>query len=155
MNTCKPHFTKIDQEKRITEQFAFGTPWLPDLLCKHWFTSSVWNFCRWIADVPPRETPPAARSKEKRLFLQATWWHHILTCFDYASFCVALGHEILQYLSKIRFCLRTTISAIFLHYALLEICLTTIGKILVLYYCRASDKTVWLIRKKKKKKKKE
>ena len=22
-------------------KFAFGTPWLPDLLCKHWFTSSV------------------------------------------------------------------------------------------------------------------
>ena len=20
--------------------------WLPDLLCKHWFMSSVWNFCR-------------------------------------------------------------------------------------------------------------
>ena len=35
---------------------AFGTPWLPDLLCKHWFTSSVWNFCRWVADVPSRET---------------------------------------------------------------------------------------------------
>ena len=37
-------------------KFAFGTPWLPDLLCKHWFTSSAWNFCRWVADVPPRET---------------------------------------------------------------------------------------------------
>ena len=37
-------------------KFAFGAPWLPDLLCKHWFTSSVWNFCRWVADVPPRET---------------------------------------------------------------------------------------------------
>ena len=47
-----------------------------------------------------------------------------------------------------------TISAIFLDYALLEICLTTIGKILVLYYCRVSDKTAWLIRKKKKKRKK-
>ena len=45
-------------------KFAFGTPWLQDLLCKHWFTSSVWNFCRWVADVPPRE---AAMSEEKRL----------------------------------------------------------------------------------------
>ena len=36
-------------------KFAFGTLSLPDLLCKHWFTSSVWNFCRWVADVPPRE----------------------------------------------------------------------------------------------------
>ena len=53
------------------DKFAFGTPRLPDLLCKHWFTSSVCNFCRWIADVPPRETSPAARSGEKRLFSQA------------------------------------------------------------------------------------
>ena len=22
----------------------------------------VWNYCRWVADVPPRETPPAART---------------------------------------------------------------------------------------------
>ena len=29
---------------------------LPNILCNHWFTSSVWNFCRWVADVPPRET---------------------------------------------------------------------------------------------------
>ena len=26
------------------DKFIFGTPWLPDLLCKHWFVSSVWNF---------------------------------------------------------------------------------------------------------------
>ena len=53
-------------------KFIFGTPWLPDLLYKHWFTSSVWNFCRWVADVPPRETSPAAKSEEKRMFSQAT-----------------------------------------------------------------------------------
>ena len=35
------------------------------------FTSSVWNFCRWVADVPPRETSPAAKSEQKRMFLQA------------------------------------------------------------------------------------
>ena len=34
-------------------KFVFGTPWLPDFLCKHWFASSVWNFCHWVADVPP------------------------------------------------------------------------------------------------------
>ena len=51
------HFTKIDQEKRKIEvKFAFGTPWLPDLLWKHWFKSSVWNFCRWVEDIPHRET---------------------------------------------------------------------------------------------------
>ena len=41
------------------------------MLCKHWFASSVWNFCRRVADVPPRETSPAAKSEEKRMFLQA------------------------------------------------------------------------------------
>ena len=35
--------------------FAFGSPWL--LLCKHWFMSSVWNFCRWVADVPCGKRP--------------------------------------------------------------------------------------------------
>ena len=35
------------------------------------FTSSVWNFCHWVADVPPRETSPAAKSEEKRMFSQA------------------------------------------------------------------------------------
>ena len=53
------------------DKFTFGTPWLPDLLSKHWFASSVWNFCRWVADVPPHETSPAAKSEEKRMFSQA------------------------------------------------------------------------------------
>ena len=35
------------------------------------FTSSVWNFCRWVAKLPPRETSPAAKREEKRLFSQA------------------------------------------------------------------------------------
>ena len=35
------------------------------------FTSSVWNCCRWVEDVPPRETFPAAKSEEERLFSQA------------------------------------------------------------------------------------
>ena len=33
-------------------------------------TSPVWNFCRWVADVILRETSPAAKSEEKRLFSQ-------------------------------------------------------------------------------------
>ena len=53
---------------------AFGTPWLPDLFCKHWFTSSVWNFSRQVADVPPCKTSPAASSEEQRLFSQAIPW---------------------------------------------------------------------------------
>ena len=36
------------------------------------FTSSVWNFCSWVVDNPPRETSPAAKSEEKRMFSQAT-----------------------------------------------------------------------------------
>ena len=35
------------------------------------FMSSVWNFCRLVADVPPRKTSPAAMNEEKRLFSQA------------------------------------------------------------------------------------
>ena len=34
-------------------------------------TSSVWNFCRLVANIPPRETSPAAKSEEKRMFSQA------------------------------------------------------------------------------------
>ena len=30
------------------------------------------NFCRWVADVPPRETSTAAKSEEKRMFSQAS-----------------------------------------------------------------------------------
>ena len=38
---------------------------------RNWIAPSVWNFCRWVADVPPRETSPAAKSEEKRMFTQA------------------------------------------------------------------------------------
>lgn len=34
-------------------------------------TSSVWNFCRKGADIPPDKTPLGARSWERQLFLQA------------------------------------------------------------------------------------
>ena len=54
------------------KKFVFGSLWLPDLLCKHWFTSSVWNFCRWVADVVPCEKSPAGRSGQKRLYSQVT-----------------------------------------------------------------------------------
>ena len=67
------HFTKIDQKTRKIGQIYIKTPWLLDLLCEHWFASSVWNFCSWVADVPPRETFPAAKSEEKRMFSQATF----------------------------------------------------------------------------------
>ena len=53
------------------DKFVFGTAWLTDFLCEHWFASSVWNFCSSVADVPPRETSKAAKSEEKRMFSQA------------------------------------------------------------------------------------
>ena len=52
------------------DKFISGTPWLLNLLWKHWFALSVWNFCRWVADVPPRETSRTAKSEEKRMFSQ-------------------------------------------------------------------------------------
>ena len=48
----------IGQEKHDYQQIYIWIPMttgLPDLLCKHWFTSSVWNF--WGPDVPPGERP--------------------------------------------------------------------------------------------------
>ena len=47
--------------------------WRIDLLCKHWFTLSVWNFWGRIADVCIlRETSLVVVSEEKRLYSQAT-----------------------------------------------------------------------------------
>ena len=65
------HFTKIDQKTHKIGQICNWTPWLLHLLCKHWI-ASAWNFYRWVADVPPRETSPAAKSEEKRMFSQAS-----------------------------------------------------------------------------------
>ena len=49
----------------------FGTEGLPNLLCKHASTSSVWNFYHWVKEVPLSKTSQATRSKEKRPFSQA------------------------------------------------------------------------------------
>ena len=64
------HNTLVKSTRRNVElnKFGCGTPWLPDILCKQRFMSSVWDFCHWVADVPPLETSPAAKSEEKRLF---------------------------------------------------------------------------------------
>ena len=61
-----PHFRPKSTRRNVKlNKFAFETPWLPDLLCKHWFTSSVWNFCRWVADVPPRKTSLSGDEREE------------------------------------------------------------------------------------------
>ena len=66
------HFTVMDQDKHKIKQMYIWNPLdYRILLCKHWFTSSVWNFCHWGADVPPGETSLAGRSKEKGLYLAA------------------------------------------------------------------------------------
>ena len=36
------------------------------------FTPSVWNFCRWVADISLGKTSLAVRNKEKQLYSQAT-----------------------------------------------------------------------------------
>ena len=63
-------------EKNIkSNKYTFGAPWLLDLLSyKHWFTSSIRNFCHWSTDVPSDEKSLATRSKEKQLYLQASLW---------------------------------------------------------------------------------
>ena len=60
-------------------KFAFGTPWLLDLLYKHWFTSSVCNLCRWVAEVLPHEKSPGARKRRTSCFhrLQKRYPFHI------------------------------------------------------------------------------
>ena len=32
-------------------------------LCKHWLLSWVWNFCHWVADVPPHETSTSVEER--------------------------------------------------------------------------------------------
>ena len=56
-------FPKSTRRNIKLNKFAFGTPWLPDLLSNHWFMSPVWNFCRWVADVPLRETSLSANER--------------------------------------------------------------------------------------------
>ena len=43
-------FPKSTRRNIKLNKFASETAWLPYLLCKHSFTSSVWNFCRWVTD---------------------------------------------------------------------------------------------------------
>ena len=54
------------------------------LLTGFWidFTSSVWNFCRWVADVSPCETSPAAKSEKKQMFMQANSSNKLLLCIN-------------------------------------------------------------------------
>ena len=66
------HYTlpKSTRRNLTLNKFAFRNPWLLDLLCKHWFTSSVCNFCHWVADDPTCKRSSAAKSEEKQPFSQ-------------------------------------------------------------------------------------
>ena len=57
------HFTKIDQKTRkIGQIYYLEPPWLPDLLYKHWFASSVYGIF-----TPESQTSlHAKRSQERR-----------------------------------------------------------------------------------------
>ena len=61
-------FNKIDHNTRKIGQTYIWNPMTTDLLCKHWFASSVWNFCCWVADVPPRETSQRQRARRNGCF---------------------------------------------------------------------------------------
>ena len=68
----KQHFTKIDQERRKIWKICIWNAMTTRFITyKPWFTSSVWNLCRLVPDVPPRETSPAAKGGGKRMFSQA------------------------------------------------------------------------------------
>ena len=70
-------------------KFAFGTAWLPELSCKHWFKSSVWNLCRWVADVPPRENDSQRQ------------WARRNVCHSQAGVFHIIGTFAIRYLSQV------------------------------------------------------
>ena len=55
------HFSKINQEKSKIEQICIWNP----MITGYWFTSSVWNFCCWVSDVPPHETSLSGDEREE------------------------------------------------------------------------------------------
>ena len=58
---------KLTRKNVKFNKFGCGTPWIPGIL----FTSPVWNFCRWVTDIPPHQTSPAMKSEAKWLFSKA------------------------------------------------------------------------------------
>ena len=59
-------FSSVTYQKPL--QIHIWNPWLPDLLCKHWFVSSAWNFCHWVTDVPMHETSQRWRARRNGCF---------------------------------------------------------------------------------------
>ena len=63
------------------------------------FTSSVWNFCRWNADVPPREKSSVAKSEEKRMFSQAKEEITVVETFQSGVISLSRERELLTHTS--------------------------------------------------------
>ena len=78
------HFTKIDQEKPKNERICIWNPMTTGFNCVNIdLTSSVWNFCHWDADIPPRKpssATSAAMSKEKCLPFEGYNIEHSTQC---------------------------------------------------------------------------
>ena len=76
-------WASLTRERNIKSNKSHLEPYVGLLVqfCKHWFTSSVWNFNHWGPDISPGETSQVARSEEKKLFWQATVWDVITPSF--------------------------------------------------------------------------
>ena len=59
-------FSSVTYQKPL--QIHIWNPWLLDLLRKHWFVSSAWNFCHWVADVPLHGTSQRWRARRNGCF---------------------------------------------------------------------------------------
>ena len=117
------HSTLPKSTRRLIklDKFIFGTPWLPYLLCKHWLASSVWNFCRWVADVPPLKTSPATKSEEKRVFLQAIIIWAYLSCSFFLVGPMTTKSDLCHFLHWPRlFCQHSSILASLILFAFLS-----------------------------------
>ena len=88
------HNTLVKSTRRNVKfnKFACGPPWLPDILCKHWFMSSVWNFCNWVADVP-RETSQRWRARRNDCFRRLLRFYLPLCTFQPTFLLLFIGRQ--------------------------------------------------------------
>ena len=74
-----PKSTRRNVKFMKIEQICIWNP-MTTGLSKHWFTSSVWNFCRSVADVPPREKSLSGdeRGETSTVRRLLSFWRHSL-----------------------------------------------------------------------------
>ena len=63
--------TMLDSDRTL----SVDRPLFQALLCKHWFTSSVWNFWRQVADVPPCEMSFNGDERGETSAVRRLKWH--------------------------------------------------------------------------------